>query len=70
MDGSPTDVTGKGLGAHLAAVETPGINLCRDTNGLFLLAWALRVTGPEDKAERNRLWGGKEEGEREKHREC
>lgn len=64
MNCNPTDVTGKVSALTWLLLETPGINLCRDINGLFLLGWALRVTGREDKAERNRLWGerGRERG--------
>lgn len=35
--------------------ETPGINLCRDINGVFILGWDLRVAGHKEKAKRNRL---------------
>jgi len=38
--------------------ETPGINLCCDTNGMFTLGWALRVAGHKEKAERNSLQVG------------
>lgn len=50
MDGDPADVTEKVPALTWLLLETPGINLCRDINGLFLLGWALRVTGREDKA--------------------
>lgn len=65
MNCNPTDVTEKVSALTWPLPETPGINLCRDTNGLFLLGWALRVTAREDKAQRNRLWGG---GERRRER--
>lgn len=50
MDGDPADVTEKVPALTWLLLETPGINLCCDINGLFLLGWALRVTGREDKA--------------------
>lgn len=62
MNCNPTDVTEKVSALTWPLPETPGINLCRDINGLFLLGWALRVTARGDKAQRNRLWGEGEKG--------
>lgn len=42
--------------------KTPGINLCCDINGMFILGCALRVTGHKDKAKRNRLQVGMRRG--------
>ena len=43
-------------------LETPGINLCCDINGMFILGWALRVTRRKEKAKRNRLQVGERRG--------
>lgn len=44
------------------ALETGGINLCCDINGMFILGWALRVTGHKEKVKRNRLEVGESRG--------
>lgn len=48
-------------------LETPGINLCCDINGMFILGWALRVTGHKEKAKCNSLQGVERRGVK-KHR--
>lgn len=39
-------------------LQMPGINLCCDINGMFILGWAVRVARHKEKAKRNRLQGG------------